>query len=344
MRTAALRIIDANLNRAREGLRVLEEHARLVLDDAALTERLKRLRHGLVEASRDFGTDAMLTERDIQHDVGTRISTPSEQSRGDTANVAAAAGKRTSEALRCIEEYGKIICPQAAARIEQLRYELYAVEQDLLIAAPRRQQLRAARLHVLVTEALCSGPWLKVCEQVIAGGADAIQLREKSLTDRELLRRARELRELTGAHGALLFINDRPDIARLAGADGVHVGQDDLPVSEARRIGGGAMLVGKSTHSVEQARRALAESPDYIAVGPMFASKTKPDIGVQGPRLLAEVAKLTDLPIVAIGGIDETNAATLKPRGPLRVAVCQSVISAPDPMTAARILRDLVTA
>jgi thiamine-phosphate pyrophosphorylase len=344
MDPAALRIIDANLNRAREGLRVLEEHARFVQDDPVLTERVKRLRHDLVEAGKIFGTDALLAERDIQHDVGTQISTASEQTRGGAGDVAAAAGKRASEALRCIEEYGKIINAEAAARIEQLRYELYAVEQDLLIIGPRRQRLRAARLFVLVTEALCNGPWLIVCEQAIAGGADALQLREKSLSDRELLYRARELRELTRLHGVLLFINDRPDIARLAGADGVHVGQDDLKVSEARHIGGGCVLVGKSTHSVEQAQLALAESPDYIAVGPMFTSKTKPDVEVQGPMLLEEVLAMTDVPVVAIGGITETNAASLKPRGVRCIAVCQSVISARDPAAAARVLKERITA
>jgi thiamine-phosphate pyrophosphorylase len=142
----------------------------------------------------------------------------------------------------------------------------------------------------------------------------------------------------------LLLINDRPDIARLAFADGVHVGQDDLSVGEARHIGGGGMLVGKSTHSIEQARQALAEGPDYIAVGPMFASKTKPDIGVQDPQLLAEVSAMTNLPIVAIGGISEANAASLKPRGPRCVAVCQSVILAADPAAAARALKKRITA
>ena len=334
-----LRIIDANLNRAREGLRVLEEYARLSLDDAALTERIKQLRHDLTTAGKALGVEAALAARDIEHDVGTEISTDAERSRASIEAVAAAAAKRASEALRCIEEYGKLVDPRAAARVEQLRYRLYAVEQDSLVAAPLRRRLREARLHVLITESLCRGPWLTVCEQAVAGGADVIQLREKTLSDRELLERARRLRELTGRMGVLFMVNDRPDIARLCEADGVHVGQDDMDVSLARRIVGPRGLVGKSTHSVEQARRAIAESPDYVAAGPMFASSTKPDVEVQGPRLLAAVAAMTDLPVVAIGGIDSTNAATLAASRPFQAAVCHSVIGSPEPAVAARTIK-----
>jgi len=335
-----LRIIDANLNRAREGLRVLEEYARLGLDDAALTERIKQLRHDLAAAGKAFGMEPALAARDIEHDVGTQVGTDSERSRASIEAVAAAAAKRASEALRCIEEYGKLVNPQAAAQVEQLRYRLYAVEQDALVAAPLRKRLREARLHVLITEALCRGPWLTVCEQAVAGGVDVIQLREKTLGDRELLARARRLRELTGRMGALFIVNDRPDIARLCEADGVHVGQDDMDVALARRIVGPRGLVGKSTHSVEQARHTIAESPDYVAVGPMFASPTKPGVEVQGPRLLTEVAAMTDLPVVAIGGIDATNAASLSASRPFQAAVCHSVIASADPAASARGIRD----
>jgi thiamine-phosphate pyrophosphorylase len=337
------RIIDANLNRAREGLRVLEEHVRLVLGDAAATERIKGLRHALVEAAEAFGVEQLLAARDIQGDVGTGITSDAERDRGDAWEVAAAAAKRSAEALRCIEEYGKIANQDAAARVKQLRYELYAVEQDALGGGRLRQRLRAALLHVLVTEALCSGPWLGVCEQAIAGGADVLQLREKTLNDRELLRRARQLREFTRRRGVLLIINDRPDIARLAEADGVHVGQDDLAVSEARHIAGRCTLVGKSTHTVEQAGSTLAERPDYIAVGPMFASPTKPQMQVAGPPLLAEVSALTDLPVVAIGGINGDNLRSLKAGRLFQAAVCQGVVSSPDPAAAARTLRELLS-
>jgi len=359
------RIIDANLNRAREALRALEEYARFVLDDVALTRRAKTLRHELADVVRslpphrdapddgrrdahsaslfghanDRGEPPLLAARDIRHDVGTEVTTAAEQERADAAAVAAAAAKRASEALRCIEEYGKTVSPPTAARVERLRYDLYAIEQDVLLTGPRRRRLRQARLHVLVTQTLCKGPWLSVCEQALVGGADVLQLREKSLSDRELLARARQLRALTERHGALLIINDRPDIARLAGADGVHVGQDDLPVSQARQIAGAGRLVGTSTHSLDEARNALTEQPDYIAVGPMFTSNTKPGVPVQGPSLLRSVSAFSDVPVVAIGGITPEKVARLQSAGLLCVAVCQAVIASSDVTSAVRRLK-----
>jgi thiamine-phosphate pyrophosphorylase len=343
MDPAAWRIIDANLNRAREGLRALEEHARLVLDDPTLTARLKHIRHALGEAGGRFGALPMLAARDIEHDVGTQIGAESERVRGTVQDVAVAAAKRVTEALRCIEEYGKTVDPAGAAAVEKLRYQTYAVEQDIFLGGPRRRRLRSARLHVLIGEAQCNGPWLTVCEQAVAGGADVLQLREKSLSDRELLIRARQLRTLTQFHGVLLIINDRPDIARLAGADGVHVGQDDLSVAESRHIAGAGTLVGKSAHSLEQARSALAEGPDYLAVGPMFASKTKPQAAVQGPDLLAEVLRIAEMPVVAIGGITEANASQLSGHGRWQAAVCQAVVAAVDVAAATRSLKEFLS-
>ena len=134
----------------------------------------------------------------------------------------------------------------------------------------------------------------------------------------------------------LLIINDRPDVAALCGADGVHVGQDDLPVADARRIVGAGRLVGVSTHTLAQARPAAADGADYIGVGPMFATATKDAGPVAGPQLLRQVAAEVPLPHVAIGGITADNVAQLVAAGARRVAVCSAVIAAADPQAAAR--------
>lgn len=344
MDSAVWRILDSNANRAREALRVLEEHARFVLDDEALTERIKRRRHELAAALEQLSPSDRLANRDVEHDVGTGISTDSEAVRSDGGAVVAAAAGRATEALRCLEEYGKVFDRGFAARIEQLRYAVYTIEQDIRLTGPRRAGLRAARLHVLITEALCAGPWLTVCEQAVAGGADVLQLREKRLPDAELLDRARRLRVLTTERHVLFVVNDRPDIARLCGADGVHVGQNDLSVSDARRIAGPTVLVGKSTHSVEQARAALAERPDYLAVGPMFASATEPERPVQGPELLAAVAAFAGCPVVAIGGIKTDRLGGLDIRDGVQIAVCKAIIGSSDARASARALADAVSA
>ena len=190
------------------------------------------------------------------------------------------------------------------------------------------------KLYVLLTESLCRGDWYETTEAALAGGAGAIQLREKQLAEIELLDRARRIRELCERHEALLIVNDRPDVALAAGAHGVHLGQDDLSVSEARRNLGAKCIIGVSTHTVEQAEAALADMPDYVAVGPMFASRTKPQDHIAGPETLAGVRRLTSLPLVAIGGITLENAVQCAPADAL--AVCSTVIGADDVASATR--------
>jgi thiamine-phosphate pyrophosphorylase len=334
-----LRIIDANLNRAREALRVIEDYARFALDDADAAGATKVTRHELrqisAEAARVAGPHALLTSRDIESDVGRELKTAAETQRTTSEDVVRAEFARFSECVRSIAEFGKLVSPAITPVAEALRYRGYALEQRISLRGGLRARFRKLRLYVIITEALCRRPWLDTAEAAIRGGAACIQLREKQLTDADLLRRARTLRELTARHGALFIVNDRPDIARLAGADGVHLGQDDLPVKDARHIAGGHMLVGKSTHTLAQLDAALAEEPDYVAVGPMFASATKPQPTIAGIELLAAAASRTALPLVAIGGITAAVAPAVRAAGSCCICVCSAVASADDPQVAA---------
>lgn len=331
-----LRILDANLNRAREALRVVEEYARFVCDDADAAAAAKQCRHQLRGIAAALGADHLLSARDIVSDVGRDVKTPAELRRDSAEDVVKAAFARLTEAARVLGEYGKLISPLAAEMAETLRYRAYELEQRLVLRGQLRQKLAQVRLYVLITAALCRRPWLETAEAAIRGGAACLQLREKTLEGGELLRRARRLRELTARQGVLLAVNDRPDIAKLAGADIVHVGQDDLAVQEVRRVAGGAVLVGKSTHTVPQFEAALGESPDYLAIGPMFPSDTKPQPHVAGPETLALVRPLTELPIVAIGGITADTAGRIRAAGANCIAVCTAVTAADDPESAAR--------
>ncbi|GAG51493.1 unnamed protein product, partial [marine sediment metagenome] len=186
--------------------------------------------------------------------------------RADAAAVVSAAFKRLTEALRCLEEYTKPISVPEAENFESLRYEAYTLEQRVRQRAAGAERFRPVKLYVLLTCDLCRGDPLDVARAAIAGGADCIQLREKEMPDRKLLALATELRELTRPAGVLLIINDRPDVAAVAGADGVHLGQDDLPVQAARRALRRWAVVGKSTHNPAQLREAVREGPDYISV------------------------------------------------------------------------------
>ena len=337
--TPSLRIIDANANRAREALRVLEDVARFVLDDRDLAAALKELRHDLRGVLESLPVDRamLLAWRDTPGDVGTSTSTEGERVRRDLADVAGAAGSRLAEALRSIEEATKTLAGSAhdvPVRIERMRYTAYELDRRVLagVGPSRAPQWR---LCVLVTKALCAGRSREeVTRAAIAGGADCIQLREKDAEGAELLETARSLRSVTRAARVHFIVNDRPDIALLSGADGVHLGQTDLPVREVRRLAGRSLLVGISTSNVEQARHAAREGADYCGIGPMFATTTKDKPTLAGPAAVS--AYLADpgasrLPHLAIGGITPGNVSQLATSGARGIAVSSAVCGAPDP-------------
>jgi thiamine-phosphate pyrophosphorylase len=337
------RILDANANRAREALRVAEEAARFALERPDLAEALKRLRHDLRAALAPLDSRALLLARDTAGDVGTAISTESESCRTGAADVARAAFKRLTEALRAIEEYGKAgRRGDMAAAVEQLRYRAYDLEKRFEEASRPHAHLAAGGVCVLLTEAVCRRPWLDVLRAALAGGAAAVQVREKEMPDAALLARAREVARAAHEAGALAIVNDRPDIAVLAAADGVHVGQDDLAPHEARRIVGPDRLVGVSTHSVAQALAAAEAGADYLGCGPMFQSATKPQEVIPGPALAAEVTRQVGLPVMAIGGITATVAPQVVAAGARWIAVSGAVCSSGDPEAETRRLAALL--
>jgi thiamine-phosphate pyrophosphorylase len=335
-----LRLLDANANRAREALRVLEDYARFALDDKALAADLKAIRHDLTAATAPFLPEAIL-HRDTPHDVGTTNKTPAELKRADLADVVTAAGKRLGEALRAMEEFTKITSPPASARLESIRYRFYDVEQRLARTLPdrRRPDFSRVRLCVLITESACKLPWLRAAEQAIAGGADCLQLREKTLDAKELLRRARLFADLCRKHHVISILNDRPDVALLADTDGVHLGQDDLPPAEARKLLGPTKLIGVSTHEIAHARQAILDGADYLGVGPVFKSATKPRDIHPGLPYARQVANEIPLPALAIAGITEQNADQVLATGIQGLAVTASVTGTNDPRSAAARLK-----
>ena len=359
------RILDANFNRAREGLRVAEEFARFVVEDAALAEQARQFRHDLAGiAARLDPTGRLLVEaRDTAGDVGTAAQTTSPASRQSANEVATAAAKRVGEALRVLCEYAKaagsvpvrssgggegtpygVTTNSSEAlptdkmnpipvELDRMRYRFYDWEKSLAGAADRGR-IRRAGLYLLLTQSACRDrAWKAAARAAIDGGADVIQLREKDLPDSERLDRAAWLAELCREANVLCVVNDRPDIARLAGADGVHVGQADLPIAAVREIIKPSQFVGVSTHSPEQLAAAITAGPDYIALGPAFATSTKPDYAVAGIETVrAGVARLAELniPHVAVGGITLGNVRQLVEAGVRCVAVCSAILSAED--------------
>jgi thiamine-phosphate pyrophosphorylase len=342
--TATFRILDAAANRAREGLRVLEDFARFALDDAHLTRRLKECRHALREALAKLPAEALLRSRDTQSDIGTTISTLAETVRKSPADVARAGFKRAQEAVRSLEEFGKLLSPVAAARFERLRYELYTLEKGLSLTEFNRRELEDRRLYLLATEALCPHGLGPAVRSALAGGVGIVQLREKEMPERRLLELGRRVRVWTREAGALFIMNDRPDLAVATDADGVHVGQDELPVKQARAIVGPHRLVGVSTHTLEQARQAVLDGADYIGVGPCFPSATKSFASLAGLDLVRQVAGEVSLPWFAIGGINQENIAAVVEAGATRIAVSQAILGADDPAAVAQTLGERLSA
>jgi thiamine-phosphate pyrophosphorylase len=333
------RVLDAAANRAREGLRVAEDYARFVLDDPMLTKRLKDVRHRLAAALGGLDPELLLSGRDTPGDVGTHIMTPSEQHRAGIRAVLIANFKRTSEALRTLEEYAKLLDPWLAGRFEVLRYDVYTIEKMTLTAVAARRGLGDARLYVLIGGLPTLGDLTWVVGEALDGGAQVIQLREKNLSDRVLLERARAVRKLTSEAGAVFILNDRPDLARLVGADGVHLGQDDLPVREARRVVGPNALIGVSTHEPDQLAAAILAGAHYVGVGPVFSSTTKDFDALAGLDYVRHAAGATALPWFALGGITLENLDEALAAGARRVAVSAAVVHADRPRHAAAAFR-----
>ncbi len=205
----------------------------------------------------------------------------------------------------------------------------------------RRTRLHAARLY-LVTPAIAPGRLAAALD----GGVDLVQLRIKDPADDvALLREAAVVREVCARAGVLFVLNDRPDLVAAAGADGVHVGQDDMAVADVRALVGPDVLIGLSTHSpaqVDAAHRA-AGGVDYIGVGPVHATPTKPGRPAVGLELVAHAAAHATLPFVALGGVDARTAAAVREAGGVRIAVVRAITEAQDPAAAARGLRATLT-
>ncbi|MCX6003958.1 MAG: thiamine phosphate synthase [Chloroflexi bacterium] len=332
-----LRIIDASLNRAAEGLRFLEDSARFLLNDVTLTEQLKTMRHTLITSGWSFQKQ-LIQSRDSGGDVGASIDV--EQGGKDLPLAIVANSRRVQEALRTLEELAKLAgeaLPVSAEKFQQARFDLYTIEKNLIARLLRQDKSKhIIGLYAVVdTDALKGRSHLDIARQVIFGGAGTVQLRDKTTEKRALLAVAQELQNLCVENGTLFIVNDYLDIALAAGADGLHIGQEDLPVSIARKLAPMDMLIGCSVFTAEQAQKAVADGADYVAVGAVFPTPSK-DTVVTGLEELLRVRQAVSVPLVAIGGLTLENIAEVKKAGADSVAVIGAILGADSPGTAAR--------
>jgi thiamine-phosphate pyrophosphorylase len=328
MQRAIYRILDANLDRAREGLRIVEEWCRLGLNHQPLAEECKQIRQELAQ----WHSWELRQARDTPNDVGTELSHPQEEVRESIEQLLQANLCRTQEALRVLEEYGKLYEPQMSAACKQMRYRVYTVESNLLYSY-RHQQLHNSTLY-LVTSA--SEQLLSVVDAALQAGLTLVQYRAKELDDLIRLEQAQQLCQLCHQYGALFIVNDRVDLAIAIDADGVHLGQQDIPVAFAREMLGEQKIIGRSTTSKQELAQALAEGVDYVGVGPVYETPTKPGKAAAGFDFISYAAAKCPIPWFAIGGIDSNNIHEVIAAGGQRVAVVRAIMQAEEPKLVTR--------
>jgi thiamine-phosphate pyrophosphorylase len=341
-----LRIIDASLNRIGEGLRFLEELARMLFNDSALTLKLKTLRHTVLVTDTSF-QQKLLESRDADRDTGADMKVSGEAGEKELAALMAANSRRVQESLRTLEEIAKLpgLPPEMDTdKFRQVRFTVYTIEKELYSSLLRQgTRKRINGLYVIIDMQLLRGrSHTDVTVQAIRGGARIIQLRDKLQSKRQILQEARELKSICETHGVLFIVNDYADIALAVQADGLHLGQDDLPVEEARKILPQGMIIGCTTTSRQLAVAAQAAGADYAAVGAIFPTESKHSTTtpakVVGLEMIREVKQAVSLPVVAIGGINKDNVAEVMAAGADSAAVIGAVLGSSSPEEASRMM------
>jgi len=334
----AWRLCDAAANRAAEAIRVLEDVARFVLDDGHLTGLAKSLRHDLAAVLAGPAFSGRMACRNTPGDVGTTLVADAALERRDAGDLVTANAARATQALRSLQEVALLLAPAEAARFEQLRYRLYTLAQAAGGAARAGERLAGVTLCVLVDGRGGKAECGRLVERLIDAGVRMIQLRDKRLTTAELVERARDAVAIARRRApgeASVVVNDRADVAAAVGAAGVHVGAEDLPVEMARSVVGPGLLVGRTAHSLDEARAAALAGADYLGIGPCFPSATK-SFGTFAPRgFLSGVCHEIALPAFAIGGVTLDRLDDLVALGVRRVAVASAITGAADPAAAA---------
>ena len=278
-------ILDANLNRLSEGLRVIEDYCRFVASAKELSQQLATLRQRIPSIEGTGEYLAQLQSRDTESDMRAGEVPATRQ---DTQDVLTANFKRAQQALRVLEEYS------GNAQYTECRYQLYDLEKDLL--------LLVAKPEIKPGVYLISDQ-VSVLEKGLDWGVSFIQLRDKHADKASIFKRCQQIVPTAKAAGIPFIVNDFLDIAVAVDADGLHSGQDDIPIPEIRKILGDHRIIGRSTHSLDQGQAAQAAGADYVSVGPLWETPSKPGRSAIGLDYLKAAAEQLHIPYVAIGGI-----------------------------------------
>ncbi|MBN1496618.1 MAG: thiamine phosphate synthase [Spirochaetes bacterium] len=314
--------VDANINRTLEGLRVCEDIMRFCLHRTDLSVRFKEARHRVAEAARVFPQQRILHGRDVEADEQKFIDMEGELTRNSLAGMFSSNLHRATEAVRSLEEFGKLAGAGGNA-FQEIRFDLYALERECLSALLRRNaavRMQGALYALLDSAYVPAGGFAGAAANMIRGGASVIQLRMKASHTKEILKVAREIAELCRQEHVLFIIAGHVDIAILAGADGVHLEMNDICVRDARALVPPDLLVGQTIYSPDEITRAEEDGADYVAVGPVYGTVWHTEAGSMelrgsGVSIVARARGMTSLPVVATGGIVPENAAAVMAAG-----------------------------
>lgn len=324
------RIIDANINRAMEGIRVIEDIVRFELDDKAITAALKNLRSDLKKTIGLMGISRsdLLRARESSKDVGAGMYSEGEAKRTDICEIVTSNFKRVEEALRVLEESAKLLNSACGKRFKALRYRIYDIEKELMVRGKGYGvwgNKLDFDLYVIVDPEFSKKRAPEtIAKEAIKGGAKIIQLRDKMAPERKFLLEAKKIGKICRDSGVAFIVNDNVDAAKAADADGVHLGKDDVPISVARKMLGEDKIIGASASNLKEALDAQRAGADYIGFGPVFQTDVKGGAKPSGLKLLKKVAEAVKVPVVAIGGIGLSNIYNVRRTGVKRAAVIRA--------------------
>ena len=320
-------IIDANLDRAREGLRVLEDWARFALGRKDLVKTVKNYRQILGKHHLKVYKES----RNFVADKCTGLGHPEQFKRNNASSIISSNSARVQEALRVIEEFSRDHNQNLCKISSEIRYEIYNLEIELLETQSNYSLLKILNENDLYFITIDTENLLEKIKNILEGGVKIIQLRCKQGKDSDNLKFAIKVRELCNNFGALFLINDRVDIALASKADGVHLGQDDMDIKSARFILGPSKIIGISASNESDIKKAIQDGCDYLGIGPVFTTTTKKGKIPLGIDTLKSLTKDITIPWFAIGGIKQENISQLKENNIFKVAIITDLINSKKP-------------
>ncbi len=331
-------IIDANLDRAREGLRVLEDWARFGLGDNEYVTKIKNFRQILGKNHLEI---YKLTRNYIE-DQSKGITHLEQFNRKTPEQIINSNAGRVQEALRVIEEFSRLTNHELSKIASEIRYEIYTLEIDLLNLSKCKKLkdiLKENDLYVITDQ---KENLLEIIEEILIAGVKIIQYRFKTGTDKDHLQEAIKIKNLCKKYNSLFIVNDRIDIAIASDADGIHLGQDDLNIKTARKLLGYSKIIGTSANNEIDISIALKEGCDYLGIGPIFETLTKKEKKPIGIEMIKTLTKDLNIPWFAIGGVTTKNISILKRNGFKKVALVSQIMNSEDPKeNAIMILKEL---